>query len=291
MKIINTAAINEIGNDRVHGASYLADKALEAIKNTVQTSQARDREEFLLEMSNLAHGLMECRPTMASIGNCSSRFIFELQHYYSNSPDLNSLREFSMTIVQNMKADFMRAQSQAIETGAGLIENRDIIMTCSYSSTIVQTMAHAHDQGKSFRILVARSREFAGDIAYGDRMASELSRHRIECQVFSDDNIREKAKQADKMIVGADTIILDGSLVNGYPTAELALAAADANIPFYTICESSKFLLRDINESIEKGFALVPALLVTGIANETGIITPTQVHQLIKPADSKYLHK
>jgi translation initiation factor 2B subunit (eIF-2B alpha/beta/delta family) len=287
MKIMKVDAINEIKNDRVHGASYLADKALETIKNALQTSPACDCAEFLQEMSNLAHRLTECRPTMASIGNCSSRFIFELQQYSANSPTLNSLREFSMTIVQNMQADFIWARSQTIEAGASLIENRNIIMTCSYSSTIVQIMAYAHNQGKSFQILMARSQEFPGDIAYGDRMASELAGYGIKCQVFSDDYVREKAKQADKIIVGADSINLDGSLVNGYPTAELALAAADANIPFYTVCESSKFLLRNITESIEKGFTLVPPLLITGIASEIGIITPNQVHQLSKPADAE----
>jgi len=269
MKAMN-AAINEIKNDKINGASYLTDKALEALKNGVQTSQARNPEEFLGEISDLTSGLMECRPVMASIGNCSSRFMLELQQYSAIGPDLNSLREFSLLIVQSIRDDIAQARTETIEAGAGLIANGDIIMTCSYSSTIVQTMVRAHEQGKSFRTLVARSQEFTEDIAYGEKMASELCGQGIECHVFSDDDIREKAQQADKIIVGADAILLDGSLLNGYPTAELALAAGDANLPFYTVCESHKFLRRGIPETIEKGFNLVPSRLITGIVTEKG---------------------
>jgi len=280
MKAMN-AAIIEIKNDKIHGASYLTDKALEAIENGVQTIQAPNSEKYLREISEFTSALMECRPTMASIGNCSSWFMIELQKYAAAGPDLNSLREFSLLILLNIRDNMARARTKTIEAGAGLIANGNIIITCSYSSTIVQAMVCAHDQGKSFHILISRSQEFPEEFAYGEKMASELSGQGIECQVFSDGDIREKVRQADKIIVGADAILLDGSLLNGYPTAALALAAGDANVPFYTVCESHKYLCRDIPETIEKGFNLVPSRLITGIATEKGIITSNQMHHLI----------
>ncbi|MEA4924745.1 MAG: hypothetical protein VB084_05470 [Syntrophomonadaceae bacterium] len=273
-------AVIAIKNDKIHGAGYLTDKALEAVKNAVQTSQARNPEEFLREISGLTYELQECRPAMASIANCSSRFRTELQKDWGSGTDLNSLRAAALTIVQNIKRDFIRARDQAIEAGASLIENKDVIMTCSYSSTIVQTMARARGQGKSFQIMAAESREFPGAVAYGDKMAADLSGQGIKCHTFPDTDIRTMAPQADKIMVGADAILPDGSLLNGYPTAELALAAGDANLPFYTICESPKFLPRGKIETLEKGFNLVPSRLVSAVVSEKGILTPYQIDQL-----------
>jgi Translation initiation factor 2B subunit, eIF-2B alpha/beta/delta family len=289
MKAIN-AAVNDIKNDKVHGASYLTDKALEAIKNAAESSQADSNEYLWQELSDLASGLMACRPTMVSICNCIHRCISELQKYYANNPDLDSLRTFTIKTVQNIRNEFLLARSLAIQAGAGLIADREQIMTCSYSSTMIQTMVYAHEQGKSFYVLVARSQEGPDEIAYGDKMAFELSRYGIECEVFPDTDILEKAKQADKLMVGADAILPDSSLLNGYPTAELAQAAEQANIPFYTVCESNKFLHRDMPDTIEKGFNLVPACLVCGIVSEMGTMTPSQVCRLLKQEQIKKEH-
>ncbi len=275
-------AVMAIINDKIHGAGYLTDKALEAIKNAVQASQARNPEEFLREISGLTYELQECRPVMASITNCTSRFRTELQKYGASCTDLNFLRAAALTLVQNIKRDFRRARDQAIEAGASLIENEEVIITCSYSSTIVQTMTRARGQGKSFQVMAAESREFPGAVAYGDKLAAELSGQGIECHTFPDNDIRAMAQQADKIMVGADAILPDGSLLNGYPTAELALAARDANLPFYTICESPKFLPRGKIEALEKGFNLVPFRLVSAVVSEKGIRTPRQIARLIK---------
>lgn len=268
------AAVNAIKNDKVHGAGYLTDKALEAVKDTVASSQADNSEDLWQELSELASGLMACRPTMVSISNCTHRFVSDLQNYYASNPDLNSLRDFSLKTVQNIRNEFLLARSRTVQAGAGLVAAHDKIITCSYSATVVEALTCAHSQGKPFLVLAVRSQASPKGIAYGDKMASELGKREMECKVIADADIYAMARQADRALIGADAILADGSILNGFPSAKLAHAAEQAGIPFYTICESSKFLNRDMPDEIETGFNLVPSSLITRIVSDKDIFKP-----------------
>ena len=47
--------------------------------------------------------------------------------------------------------------------------------------------------------------------------------------------------EADVALVGADSVLADGSIVNKIGTNLLALAAGDAGVPCYVVCDTSKF--------------------------------------------------
>lgn len=274
--------VQAIKNDKIHGASYLADRAMQIIQNAVQTSQTSDREDFLEEIYGLARELINCRPAMVPIRNCISRFIAEVIESSQYISDLDSLRCFALSGVQNIIIACKQARDNTIESGASLIDANDTIMTCSFSSTIVQTLACAQRQGRSFQVLAARSQASPRDIAYGETTAAALKPYNIDCRVFADEYIRENILKADKIIAGADSVLPDGSLWNGCPTAKVALAAYEQAVPFYSICDTSKFCSDDIPELAEEGFDLVSSRLVTGIVCETGLIKPDQVRKLIK---------
>jgi translation initiation factor 2B subunit (eIF-2B alpha/beta/delta family) len=84
--------------------------------------------------------------------------------------------------------------------------------------------------------------------------------------------------------VGADTILADGSLINGTSTYRLAQAASLANIPFYCICETAKFDYQNPDRKqpeLEPGFELILSSLITAIITETGMIKPSDVANYI----------
>ena len=117
---------------------------------------------------------------------------------------------------------------------------------------------------------------------HGRFTAKELEHHRIPTEVFPDDAVSFYASRANKALVGADSLLADGSLINGTPTHKVALAAKDSGIPFYTVCETTKFnILSNFGRKpeLEKGFDLTPSKLVTGIITEKGMIKP---HNVIK---------
>jgi translation initiation factor eIF-2B subunit delta len=276
------SAVEEIRKDKIHGASYLAGKALDILKDAARFSQAGSPEEFLEEMARLAGKLIKCRPAMVPIGNLAFRFLDQVQEYDGGSADLDSLRSFLLAAVDKMKAEFQQARVKAIAIGAGLIAAADTIITVSYSSTVAEAMAQARKAGQCFKVMAARSQARPGAVAYGERMAAALAGHGVECLLFDDEHIEARTGQADKAIIGADCILPDGSLLNGCPTGRLALAAQKENIPLYSICESSKFSRSRRLDSIEEGFDLVAPDLITGIAWEKGLLETPPVSAIIR---------
>ncbi|GAH63360.1 unnamed protein product, partial [marine sediment metagenome] len=87
--------------------------------------------------------------------------------------------------------------------------------------------------------------------------------------------IKDCITEVRKVLVGADSVLRDGSLINGLPTYELALAAK-GKLPFYVVCETLKFNPRvsSTQVKLEEGFDLTPPELITGIITEAGAFKP-----------------
>ena len=115
--------------------------------------------------------------------------------------------------------------------------------------------------------------------AYGELAAEELKRHGISVEVIPDQAIGDSITRASKALVGADSILGDGSLINGTPTYEVAAAAKKAGIPFYSICETAKFNIHSLAEQpeLEEGFDSVPPGLITGIITEDEMIKQEEI--------------
>ena len=66
-------------------------------------------------------------------------------------------------------------------------------------------------------------------------------------------------------MVGADTLLPDGGIINGWPTLGLAQAARHM-IPLYAVCEAYKM---SANPVIQAGYELVPASLITKVVTDS----------------------
>jgi translation initiation factor 2B subunit (eIF-2B alpha/beta/delta family) len=280
--------IEEIRCDRLHGASWLSRRAIEVMKRAVEESESSAIDRFLAELIEIAKELMASRPSMVSITNCVSHLVYDVLERSKEEKELNSLRDFARIKADEILRDSKRATLKTIEIGADLIKERDRIMTCSYSSTVCQTFELAKDIKRSFKILVAESIGSDGR-RYGKITADELERHGIQTEVISDDTIGDDISRVNEVLVGADSILADGSLINGTPTNELALAAKDEDIPLYSICETSKFDLRGHLElQLEEGFDTIPPHLIKAIITERGTIKPNEVLNWMKGME-KYI--
>ena len=67
--------IDDIREDRTHGASELARQAAQVIKTAVGSSRANTVKEFLQEQQDIGQRLMSARPAMASVFNIVSRIL------------------------------------------------------------------------------------------------------------------------------------------------------------------------------------------------------------------------
>ena len=288
--------IEEIKNNKTDGASKLSLKALSILKLVVEKSRTFNPEDFLHELISVGKQLAEARPSMSPIRNRVAHVIHELLQ--ESRRDLDYLKSFTSHKVDEIVEKSKEASLKIPENAKKLIENRRVI-THSYSSTVIEILRKA----KGASVIVTESRP----LYEGRRVARELSEFGIPVTLITDASIGYFASKADIALVGADTILADGSLVNKMGTYLLALASRKSSIPFYVACEIDKlssYSPREIeleeNEASEVlseklpnvtirniYFDITPAELVNGIITEKGMMEPYEVVNYVREMEER----
>ena len=277
--------IDEIRNDKIHGASQLARQAAEVLKSAAERSLADTVEQFLLEQKAVGERLMLVRPVMAPVFNIVSRLLNTIAGK-ATEVDLGSIKRFTISKADEAVSNSLRAIAQIAEYGSELIADGDKIMTHSYSSTVMAVLKAAFAKHKNVEVITTRS----GPGGTGETIARELGLYGIPVTFIDDAAMGLYLSTVNKVVVGADRVCADGKVVNDIGTYQLALAAKTAGIPFYVFCETLKFdpRLRGDEVDLEEkepsevrvknpNFDITPLELITGIVTENGLLTPEEV--------------
>ncbi len=287
--------IDEIRNDRIHGASQLARQAARVLKITAECSRADSIDEFLTEQKEVGERLMLVRPAMAPVFNIVSRLLKTISEK-SVEMDLDSVKGFTISRADGVIEESLLAIARVAKCGSELIAGGDKIMTHSYSSTVVAVLKEAFAKHKNIEVITTRS----GSGRTGERVAQELGHYGIPVTFIDDAAMGLYISEVNKVVVGADRICADGKVINGIGTYQLASVAKRASIPFYVLCDTLKFDPRlkgdevdleekELSEVVEPGrlppqvriknpyFDITPLELVTGIVTENGLLAPEGV--------------
>ncbi len=287
--------IDGIKNDKTHGASQLARQAASVLKVAAERSQTKSTDEFWQEQKEIGQRLMSARPAMAPVFNIVARLLDAMSGKVVEM-ELDSVRHFAISKVDEVVGDSLRAIAQIAQYGSELIADGDKIMTHSYSSTVVAMLKAAFAEHGNVEVITTRS----GPGGSGEMTARELGLYGMTVTFIDDTAIGLYLSTVNKVVVGADRICADGTVVNSVGTYQLALAGKKANIPFYVLCETLKFDPRvsggevdleekEPSEVIEPGrlppevrvknphFDITLLELITGIVTENGLLAPGEV--------------
>jgi len=287
--------INEIRDDKTHGASQLSRQAMSVLKIAAEHSQTDSVEQLLLEQKEIGARLMSARPAMAPIFNIVSRFLGTVSEV-SVDIGLDSIKGLAISKADELANDSLQAIAQIVNYGSELITDGDRIMTHSYSSTVVAVLKEAFTKHKHIEVVTTRS----GPGCTGERIAQELGLYGLAVAFIDDAAMGFYISTVNKVMVGADRVCADGNIINGIGTYQLALAAEKVGIPFYVLCETLKLDPRlksygvdleekEPSEVVEPGrlpsqvrvrnpyFDITPLELVTGVVTEKGLLTPEEV--------------
>jgi translation initiation factor 2B subunit (eIF-2B alpha/beta/delta family) len=168
-------------------------------------------------------------------------------------------------------------------------------MTYSYSSSVIEPPV-----APPRRVIVPRRASLR------IRMARE-SGQGISMTLITEAQMALFVQEADAVIVGADTILPDGDLINRIGTRLLALAAKDSGVPFYSISETLKVAApsEPVPFAPEEGkpkevcdekwlevrnvyYEMTPARLLTAYVTETGVLEPTAVGRFAEDAEKRW---
>ena len=297
--------IDEIRNDKTHGASQLARQAMSVLKIAAEHSQTDSVEQFLLEQKEVGERLMSTRPAMAPVFNIVSRFLGTASEV-SVDIGLDSIKSLAISKADELANNSLQAIAQIVNYGSELITDGDRIMTHSYSSTVVAVLSKTFTKYKHIEVIATRS----GPGRTGERIAQELGLYGLPVAFIDDAAVGLYISAVNKVMVGADRVCADGNIINGIGTCQLALAAKKAGIPFYVLCETLKLdpVLRsdevdleekEPSEVVEPGrlppqvrvrnpyFDITPLELVAGVVTENGILTLEEVVNYIGKQSAK----
>jgi ribose 1,5-bisphosphate isomerase len=283
--------IQEVREDKTHGASQLARQSLEVLRVVAMASRAQTAGEFQAELDEIGKALMVVRPSMAPVYNAVARLLETVNK--NPTGNVATLKNDAIFAVDRQVQDSSKAVARIAELAAGQIVDGDIIITHSYSSTVTMALKVAHEKLR-FSVFVTRS----GAGRAGERTVWEIAYAGIPVTFIDDTAMGLYMSKASRVLVGADRICADGALVNGIGTYLLALAAKKAGVPFYVLSDTLKFDARTKSSEVELEekepvevaapetlpedvvvrnpyFDITPPDLISAIITENGLVIPT----------------
>lgn len=234
--------LRELAEDRTHGASELARRSLEVAAESARHAPANDVRELSHTLHERAAAMAAARPSMAPLQNLLGRWQEALAELPAG--ELESARRKAAEAALRLTEESRSAAMEAATTAAEFIGAGRTVMTHSLSSTVLEVFRRLKDA--AVRAIVTESRP----LCEGRELAARLSEWAIPTTFITDAEVGLFVERADLALVGADTVLADGSVVNKAGTYLLALAARDRGIPFYVCCESFKRLKAETKRPI-----------------------------------------
>ncbi|MBE3560079.1 MAG: translation initiation factor eIF-2B [Ktedonobacteraceae bacterium] len=290
--------IDQVRNDREHGSRWLVREAVlilrDLARTQVTTATTQEQMRLLLRCGKELAGV---RPAMAALSNAVSRVL------YTDGPAAGP-------------QDVARAAERLLEdldtaplflAAHALPYMRGQLMTCSISGTVLEVLTSARQHIERVIVLEGRPRY------EGRETARVLSQQGIPVTLITDAQAAIFLPQCQGIVVGADSVLADGSVLNKAGTALLAWAGQGYHVPLYVLCETLKISARSWphNPALAEGlleekepeevlaqplpgvtvrnfyFDHTPASLVSRLITEKGILQPQEVQQIAAEAHKR----
>ncbi|HII07192.1 MAG TPA: ribose 1,5-bisphosphate isomerase [Methanotrichaceae archaeon] len=221
----------KIRSMEIRGAALIGREAASALKDFALSLETSSLQEFNAEVSRAAEILLKTRPTAVSLSNA-----IRMMMRYSGD-EVESARRSLAENADNFVDRSLKAIERIGEIGSRRIRDGDTVLTHCNSSVALSIIKTAHDSGKDIRVIATESRpRYQGHLTI-----KMLDGWGIETELVVDSAVRTVINEVDQVIVGADVITANGSLVNKIGTAQIALCAHEARTSFMVAAETYKF--------------------------------------------------
>ena len=234
-------ALEKIRDDHVSGATEIAIRCAEYLREKVEEFSGEEPDQFVLYLEKIGAQLKEAQPAMAPVYNAVHSILTPIKQGLKSGFTLQHLKEIADNAAPNFINSLKFALNVLAEEGVTLIEDGQQILTYSSSRAVFATLKKAKEKGKRFRVVVPESRP----MYEGRLLAQDLGSIGIQCIMIVDGAVSTFLDQVDIVLIGADRIS-EKSVVNKIGTYAIALMARDKKLPLFCACETSKFLRSDL---------------------------------------------
>ncbi|MBU2710981.1 translation initiation factor eIF-2B [Zooshikella harenae] len=224
---LNEQICQEISSNLTDGASQIARQTLMALADfCCLADRLPNKQHAQQTVSELVNRLKSIRPCMGAIAGL-------IECWQKRVTSMEDLREASSIALELVDCSHNAVQ-EAVELLQTLLPRSGCLLTHSYSSTVKELLSQLSRD--NYRIICTESRP--GN--EGKRLAAYASVLGVPCTYITDAQVGIVIPKVHAVILGADCILADGSVVNKSGSFLLALAAKEYQKPVYVVCESFK---------------------------------------------------
>ncbi len=288
---------------QIQGATNVALSAINYLSSYAKRlTVCSTPEEYLVKLKEAKDILFNTRATEPAMRNGLNYIINKLE---KNKDEIN--QEFILKSIDRYKNEYKQmihdSKEKIAQIGARRIPSISktkadfIVMTHCHSSTVTGILLKAKEQGKSFKVINTQTQPKL----QGRKTARELTKAGIEIKHVVDSAIRWAVNhyEVDLILIGADSITSEGTILNKIGSRLLALVAHEEHVPFYVATpllkynpETSfgileKIEMRDPKEIWEEppdnvevlnpAFETVSRRYIDGLISEAGIFASSHV--------------
>lgn len=288
-----------IATMEVRGAAAIARAAAEALAAEAEQTSAETPAGFRADLREAARALHETRPTAVSLPN-ALRVVLTDMH----GDSVPALRASVVETVERFVAELDVARDDLGAIGANRLRDGDTVMTHCHSTDALACVEHAVGDGKELTAYVKETRPRQ----QGHVTAHQLAELGVDVTLIVDSAAHHCLDDVDHVLVGADAVAADGSVVNKVGTAGLAVNARERGVPVMCAAQTLKLHpdtltghtveieMRDEAEVVgdveradigdvdvaNPAFDVTPARFVDAIVTERGQFPPESVVTLMR---------
>ncbi|HRX63682.1 MAG TPA: S-methyl-5-thioribose-1-phosphate isomerase [Candidatus Absconditabacterales bacterium] len=306
LKNIETIA-DDIKTITIQGATNIAIAAFSVMKLELNTLDFNNLDEFCDFVLKGSKMLMEARDTEPMLFNGMKYALnvmkSEKGRVKSGKISVDELKQKVVEALDEFMGRVEKEKEIRKKIGADLIKDGENIFTHCHSSSAVGIFKKAHKDGKKIHIYNDETRP----LYQGRKTSKDLAKAGIPNTMVTDgastffvDNIYESHVDIDKVIIGCDSIRINGDVLNKVGSFGIGLAAHHSKIPVYIagslmkvdVTNNIEIEKRSANEVWEDkpknleilnyAFDMIPAKFITGIITEFGVIKPKDIKKMVK---------
>ncbi len=286
------------GWEGVFGAT---ESAVAVLRRFVELLRGARDAGGVLEALDFLEAAVRARPFSAPLVNGAREVLGSLVEALEGGAGVGGLAGRVGGVVESLAGRMMAEAEGAAEVAARRLEDGDVVVTFGFSRTVVRAVERAAAMGKRLRVVVSEARPLLD----GVEAARALARVGVGVTLVVDSALRFMVKDATRVLLGADAVLADGSVVARAGAGLLALAASEARVRVVVVAGSYKLYpetvygltveppaldgeivpgeLKSLGvEGYAPLFEPVAPQFVDALATERGVIAPEAVPVLIR---------
>ncbi len=274
--------VEDLAHDKVHGASYLGRRAIDLVAEATRVSNAMTLDELFRDILSVASRLRSAQPSMANMRNLIGKLLYDIDLKRQNSGSVIEFRQLAISLAEEAVVEAKQTSEDASRNAVAILPSAGQVLTHSYSSTVKRALELGM-KGRR-RLLVYATESHPG--LEGKQFAKDLIDIGVPVKLIADSAAASVISDVDLVLVGADSVLADGSLVHKVGTKNIAETASSKGVPFYVASETMKFSAADfLGEPVEVSesyFDVTLGKYISKFITEAGAIEPEEVKQQIR---------